>query len=905
MSTLKNLVRVSLAAVLAIGLAACGGGGTTMTKVDPGPDPALVDPGPDPALGAAQTAAATAAIAADTAAGSAQAAVMAQDANQAADPPSYAVAKNAAMRARAAATAAMAASDAAAATDDTGAAQAQQAIAEAKQAEAVAEQANAGMYAGMVADAHQANLDEIQRLMDVADARTAAMTSYMAADADATKADMAATEAETTAPGSPGAATAREAATAARTAAEAAMAAHDAIMDGMTKADADAQAAEAATQAGHANAGYMTAMNENDDIQTTGSQIAENNRLNAVTAARKYGGAAADNAMGSATGARTAATAARSAANTAMGEYMRAKSARTNSAKAKEAADDASAAYAAANTAAGNAHTAYMMAKAAVDGVMDDTSLEDANTARDTAEAQEGVAAGHMTTAMMKQTDAEGAETKAMMYADMHVVGLLMVANASHITTAADPDAQADETEVGLIERNRLNHVAAVNLMVKTAADDTTGSNHGGLDTNGVVVSYPYGDEGDGVPAITVNSDGGGDGVSLVHAGPGDDTEAGTDDDVMANFVLGPGLGDFPHEKYIGTDNRDADAITSRQRVILFTDVEQASAPTEAESVTLTNEPVSNIARITPTAVPVENSATNRENGTANDFDGTYDHDGDSDTAMLTGTFDCVDPNTCRLTRTGTGPDGAHTDDTKVTSISGYRFTGSGTTAAVPSMEDDTWLAFGIWLTETVVADNTNTYAFGAFADGVDATENTEGQVVTGKATYQGKAAGVHSTATAVDFFHGDATLTADFGTRAANGLITGRIHDIESGGDSVTDSIYLYLSDQDAQDATPSNITDAGGFSGRARMGAGTLGDDGEYDYPMNGTWTGSFYNPVADVGTTTAVMEDEMAPGSAAGTFSVSRGNDATTTMVDETESYVGAFGAHCSSATNCGDH
>ena len=79
--------------------------------------------------------------------------------------------------------------------------------------------------------------------------------------------------------------------------------------------------------------------------------------------------------------------------------------------------------------------------------------------------------------------------------------------------------------------------------------------------------------------------------------------------------------------------------------------------------------------------------------------------------------------------------------------------------------------------------------------------------------------------------------------------------------------------------------------------MGQGTLGTDGEYDYPMNGTWYGSFYNPVADVAATTTVMEDETAPGSVAGTFGVSTS--------DGDESYVGAFGAHCSSATNCGTH
>ena len=113
-----------------------------------------------------------------------------------------------------------------------------------------------------------------------------------------------------------------------------------------------------------------------------------------------------------------------------------------------------------------------------------------------------------------------------------------------------------------------------------------------------------------------------------------------------------------------------------------------------------------------------------------------------------------------------------------------------------------------------------------------------------------------------------------------------------------------MYLSDQDAQDATPSNIGADGDFDGRTRMGTGTLGDDGEYDYPMNGTWAGNFYNPVAEDAATADVMEAETAPGSVAGTFGVSRGDDAMTTMADETESYVGAFGAHCT-GDNCGPH
>ena len=345
--------------------------------------------------------------------------------------------------------------------------------ADTEKSSAESEQGNAEMYAGMVQTAQNAEDAEEQRVMDVAAARMRAMASYEAADGDATKADMQAQEAETTAPGSPGATAARDAADAARAAATAAKAAHDAITDGMTKAQADAEAQKAADEAVKANAGYTTAKMENDDIQTTSSQIAENNRKRAVADARTYGGMAADSAKTLADDARDAADAAMTASDNANDEYERAKSARTNHVKAKEAADDALAAYMAADSAADDAHTAYEAAKAAVDGIMDDTSLEDANTARNTAEVQEGVARGHNTTAMTKQMEAETAETAAMNAANEHVVGLLMTANAVHIKTALDPDANRDETELDLIEKNRLAHVAAVNTAISTANADS------------------------------------------------------------------------------------------------------------------------------------------------------------------------------------------------------------------------------------------------------------------------------------------------------------------------------------------------------------------------------------------------------------------------------------------------
>ena len=292
--------------------------------------------------------------------------------------------------------------------------------------------------------------------------------------------------------------------------------------------------------------------------------------------------------------------------------------------------------------------------------------------------------------------------------------------------------------------------------------------------------------------------------------------------------------------------------------------------------------------RVTPTAAP----ATTGDD--IHDFAGTYDHDGDSATTAIAGTFDCVDPTTCRVTRSGTGNNGEHVDgQTKVTSISGYRFTGTGTTAEVPSMLDDTWLAFGVWLQETGV-DGVNTYAFGAFADGGAAIGDTDEPStvasVTGDATYKGKAAGVHSTATAVDFFHGDATLNAKFGNGTEIGTITGMIHNIMSGGEAVGDIIELLVIDPGAADPAD-NIVDAGTFSGRARMhDTGEDDTSGEDIYRYTGTWGGTFYNHMVNDTDTADVDESTRAPGSVAGTFGVGMADDTDTMDVDETESYVG---------------
>ena len=157
---IRNLTTICFAALLALGLAACGGGGPKT-------------PDPDPALGAAQAAAKTASDAA-------QAAVEGVTANMAADAVSYARAEDAAKRAKDA-------SDAAAATSDVATAQAAQKTAE-------DEQANAEKYAGMV----RAAADQATHAAQLAAANTAAdaaVTAVTGLSADSDDAAVAAAEA--------------------------------------------------------------------------------------------------------------------------------------------------------------------------------------------------------------------------------------------------------------------------------------------------------------------------------------------------------------------------------------------------------------------------------------------------------------------------------------------------------------------------------------------------------------------------------------------------------------------------------------------------------------------------------------------------------------------------------------
>ena len=876
------------------------------------------------ALADAQGAAQSAYDAAKAAVDAAAARVAALEDKKADDIQNHVRASDALVRAQIALAAAMAANDMAQAAETSTDAETYQAMAEARRDEALTQAAGANMYAGLVEASYdvaeadrQAAIQEAEDLQTAKDAAAAAATAARTAATQAR--EQADKVAELLGPDAEASVAAALDAAAAETAATAAEAASMAAAGAETSAEAQMHQATAEGQQGTAE----TELAEATELaREAGVATAALDQLR-IENARDDAKAASDAAAKHAMTAREAANEARTKANDASDEAARALRARTNypeadtaAAEAAQAASDAEAAADAAQAAADAAQAEYVKTTAA------DVSVDDARAARDEARNQRDAAMTSNTEAGEQQMAAMDALADTMEAANEHVLQLLIMANADHIRMALDPDANLDADELALITRNANLHRAEVNKAVADAADDT-GSTAGTDDRNSqllaaVAATWPHANPDDTTTTSTETTPR--DGQLTVTVSLGGTPVPSTRDDATTPAINeatfreahGGGLGAFPHgfEIWEETDDGAAPPVrTGGTRILVFTDKEQASAPVDAKSVSLTNEPVPNVgSRVMPGTIaspPSGLTATPAGPGeNHHDFTGTFDHDDDDATDPIPGVFDCVDPTVCRVQRSGTANDGSHQEGTTVTSISGYRFSGTGTTAAVLAMEDNSWLSFGIWLRETV-APGVDTYQFGAFAGGGSAYDESGGNNggaapvadIVGTATYKGDAAGIHATASRMDFFSAKATLEANFGaaTATGNGTIVGTIHDIVSGGVAMDDVIHMELNDADATADNASNISDGGVFTGRTRLGPATQRLDREFDYEFEGTWQGEFFNQVADDTTTTPLDESTLAPGSVAGTFGVTKDDDTTTMGVDEQESYVGAFGAH----------
>ena len=711
-------------------------------------------------------------------------------------------------------------------------------------------------------------VDDTQRQADVAAARTAAETSYKAAEADATKAEGQADAAEATAAGTADAMAARDAATAARTAATAAKAAHDAIMDDMTKAEADAEAKKAADEAKTANSQYMTAKDKNDNIQSAKGIFDEQRRKAAIEDAQKYGGQSVTKAKNAADDAQDAADAAEMAYNNANTAYMQAMSARTDATGAKEHRDAAKTAWDAAQKAADDAEDAYEAAKAAIDGLTDDSTKAEADAARTTADTQAGTAAEHKTTAMKHQTAAEGAETKADTAADVSVLELFKMANADDVD-----GAKAKTTEV-----------AAIGAAMAAAAKATNGNQAGTnnsftalwpvLDFGGDGQGYPNEDTTDDVAGtlkIRVSGAGALPDITSALVDSDNNTPDNTTDDIKKNASKITGVSGFMHGfdivKAATTGN------TANTQVIAFTDKKQATAAVTGVSGLSYIRGVlgTETGQINGTVTKVDNTTGTTISGVEIDIDGT------GSAPVLKGTLNCAADATCNIT---VNTDGTYT-------VTGYTFTGGRDgvkTKSADAMAD--YLLFGLWLNE--VAAGTDT--FGAFGTGGEPFSTENVNALKGSASYSGPAVGSHhKTGEGVSWFEGTANLTAKFGTATEAGKIGGTVSNIRVGGAAaMTDSIHLV-------ETTIADGTST--FNGAAVMGAQSGVGSAKHAY--NGTWSGGFFNnPTIATGDTDV---SDNYPGSVAGTFGVTKTDTMGTTTGanatddDVTESYVGAFGAH----------
>ena len=624
----------------------------------------------------------------------------------------------------------------------------------------------------------------------------------------------------------------------------AAQAAADAAEEAATAAEDASERAQAATMSADAEGEQTTAEAEQvkavDQLELAQELERESELASAaagqvlqvrdIAAAQEMAKAASAAALDHFNSADQKAKDARKKAVEARGEADRAVRARTDSGEADRQATAAEMAASAAETARDMAWTAVAAANDASMSAMDATTLADAQMYQEAADAAKDTAGDQATDAGINYMDAMNAAAAAETAAGTHVLGLFMSANAY------DAEETVADTEV-----------ASVGTAIAAAAVAAGGAQAGTATATAAWVADTG--EGDaavaGLLEITF--------ASMVTGGTAEFT-SDTVGDADANPAVKPNAkqtnvgGDFQHM---------FDISSGEARVLVFTDKEQNTPAVVA---------VTALTYVNAAVVAGQIESLGESSDGAASFPGSFDHDTDSATPAIEGTFACTGGSSCSLVYTGSG------DDVAVTTVTGYTFSGSreGVEAVAADLKSD-YLLFGVWLDETAAGADT----FGAIAMGGQEFTQANVTALKGTATYRGTAVGAHhKTGSGVSSFDGDANLTADFKDEAIAGTIEGTINNISvDGSDPMKDIIYLLRT----------SLTDgASTFNGDAVMGQQT--EPGLATHAFNGTWGGGFFGNGA---------ETTDHPGSVAGTFGVT----GTTGTGDDvvTESYVGAFGAH----------
>ncbi len=725
-------------------------------------------------------------------------------------------------------------------------------------------QGDAEMYAGQVMTSYDTAMAEDKRVEDVTMYTAAADTAAKAARKAAEDAKAAAARVTELSPGSDAETRAKAAAMMADTAAVDAEAALAGIDASGSAADAKTAADKAEAERGKAEAQYKLAKAEREIAVAIAEGSGELLRIRDVENAQEAADVAKDAAKEASDAANTAANAAETARDNAKAALDRARAARTDATGAKAAAMMA-------RTAANNANAAYMAAKMAAEGINADGTAEDAEIAQDTAETKQGEAETAQGTAETQQGLAKTAETDAETAAGKHVLSLFLAANGAHV-----PDLEST-----MNVNETADHVKSVGAAMAAIANVGDGAQAAGTTAT---ASYPgdtvdnpttTGDDAnefmEGMFSITVNVAGTTNIVSELResrAATDLNGDGDTDDTDEAAYTQTArkiaDLGAFAGYD-LWEDDGDATTTTDRARAIVFTNKQKgddsvlavtAATARSARGVAITA--ASELAKVTSTGTTITG----------------VEWTPSGDTVPLTGTLSCPANAACDITL---GAEGA------VTAISGYTFTGSRAAReavdAAAAAEDNDYLAFGIWLDQD---GTTNT--FGAFASGGTGYAVNVQNAVTGTASYNGNAAGAHhKTGEGVNFFQGNASLTANFGVDDVPGSISGSISSIRVNGGPPM-STPIYLGQAALADGTAT-------FNGAAFMGEATA--PGASTHEFDGTWSGSFFGATEDDEDTTTVNESVTAPLAAAGTFGVTKSTGTGDDMV--VESFVGAFGAH----------
>jgi hypothetical protein len=658
------------------------------------------------AIGAARMAAEQAAQAAKRAYEAAKMALAAVEDFKALDMASYDMAMAQLTAAKMAYDAAMAASNQAAEAMLLGDAEDQRDAARTAMGNADAANTNATKYADMVRDAENAALADAQMKADEA-YKAAKMTAGEARQA-ANDADAEATAAEEANVGSPAAMDSRtaaneaaEAATDAETAAMAAGTAKMAADDAATSAAAKMHRAEAETQKGNAETHLVTANARKADA-TTSKIIAQNTGAGTLLIWQQRAMDANEEAAGYASAARAAADKADAQADAAEADAARAMRARTNYASAKAKAADARSAANAAEAAASAAETAATtasnsLAMATADDATTAVAREQSNVARTAAMGAAGEPA-KANTGYMNAMEAAG---EAEMYAGRHIISLLSHANAQDLDLG-DP---ADIDLATALAKAKDDRLKAVSGAIKSAAgtagtdaDNDSSSDDGSAGTTASATWPAFSTVDDsatedvdesvvGTLSIMVNPNGGGvtDALTFRTMASEDDPDTPAEDESVTEpktaTKLSRGLGDFGHGYQIEEGANHAIVFTDKQKgTPAVAAVEAVTARmVEKEAVTAVTELSLGADKTGPTFTGV-----------------TWTPSGE---VPLMGTLNCADTANCDIQINADG---------SISSIEGYTFTGSrdavAAVEAADAMEDDDYLAFGVWLQEISTA---------------------------------------------------------------------------------------------------------------------------------------------------------------------------------------------------------